>query len=74
VVRVEEMAPWCFPPTRSYLKEIATHLLHSRDGNASSLGQNWTNQFLDRHPEIRNGCEERERKRRASKQLAAPAT
>jgi len=46
------MIIWCFTPTRSYLKEMATHLLHLRDTNASDLGRNWTNRFLDRHPEL----------------------
>jgi len=26
--------------------------IHLRDANANDLGQNWTNCFLDRHPEV----------------------
>lgn len=48
---IQQLESWGFPPYVSRVKEMASNILHSK-GRPSSIGINWVQKFLSRHPDL----------------------
>ena len=52
VSRILQLDQWGFPPQIQYIRDLATHFIRSHGKSSTTIGKNWTMQFLKRHPSL----------------------
>ena len=52
VSRILQLDQWGFPPQIQYIRDLATHFIRSHGRSSTTIGKNWTTQFLKRHPSL----------------------
>ena len=52
VARILQLDQWGFPPQIQYIRDLATHFIRSHGKSSTTIGKNWTTQFLKRHPSL----------------------
>ena len=52
VSRILQLDQWGFPPQIQCIHDLATHFIRSDGKSCTTIGKNWTTQFLKRHPSL----------------------